>query len=403
MTREKLVIIGNGMAGTRTLEELLKLAPDKYAITVFGAEPYGNYNRILLSPVLAGDKTLADIMLNDPAWYAERGITLHTGKTVVRINRRARQVVAADGTTADYDRLLLATGSEPLVLPVPGHTLDGVLTFRDIGDVNSMLVAANNHRRALVIGGGLLGLEAACGLRKRGMEVSVAHLRGHLLERQLDVPAARLLQRHLEARGLTFHLNAQTEAIAGTERVQAVHFKDDRCVPADLVIMAVGIRPNMALAQKAGLHCERGIAVNDTLQSYDPRIYAVGECVQHRGRTYGLVAPLWEQARVCANHLAAMGIARFLGAVPSTSLKVTGIDLFSAGDINGVETDEKIVFQDPAFGIYKKLVIRGNRLIGVVLYGDIGDGGRYLELIRSKTDIRPLRAGLIFGQIELAA
>ncbi|MEJ2061052.1 MAG: FAD-dependent oxidoreductase, partial [Gammaproteobacteria bacterium] len=336
----KLVLIGNGMAGVRTLEELLKLASDKYDITVFGAEPYGNYNRILLSPVLSGEKTLSDIMLNDESWYAEQGITLHKGKRVTVIDRVKRVVTAEDGTTADYDRLILATGSNPFIIPVPGHDKQGVLGFRDIHDVERMLESTRSYKHAVVIGGGLLGLEAANGLMKQGMDVTVVHLLDSLMERQLDKVAGDLLKRSLEERGLRFLMQAQTSEILGDEHVTGVRFADGSEVEADLVVMAVGIRPNIELAQRAGIYCERGVVVNDTLQTFDPCIYAIGECVQHRGDLYGLVAPLFEQAKVCANHLAEYGIAKYGGSMTSTKLKVTGIDLFSAGDFHGDDTTE---------------------------------------------------------------
>ena len=401
MTREKLVLIGNGMAGVRTLEELLKLAPEKYDITVFGAEPYGNYNRILLSPVLASEKTIDEIMLNDEQWYVDNNVKLHKGKRVTSIDRVRRQVHADDGTTEDYDRLILATGSDPFIIPVPGHDLDGVVSFRDIHDVNAMLAASRQHKKAVVIGGGLLGLEAANGLLKQGMDVTVVHLLDTLMERQLDPVAAGLLQRELESRGFTFLMSHQTEALLGEERVTGVRFKDGSEVEADLVVMAVGIRPNFALAQESGLHCDRGVVVNDTMQTFDPRIYAVGECVQHRGMTYGLVAPLFEQAKVCANHLAEMGIARYEGSVTSTKLKVTGIDLFSAGDFNGDDATENMVFQDAARGVYKKLVIRDGRIGGVVLYGDTIDGAWYFQLMRDETEISDIRENLLFGQAHV--
>ena len=396
--KEKLVLIGNGMAGVRALEELLALEQGMYDITVFGAEPYGNYNRILLSPVLAGEKTIDDIMLNDEQWYVDHGITLHKGKTITEINRARRKVVADDGTVADYDRLLLATGSRPFIIPVPGSDLAGVVSFRDIHDVNTMLAASRSQKRAVVIGGGLLGLEAANGLLKQGMDVTVVHLLDSLMERQLDKPAAALLKASLEERGLNFLMEAQTEAVLGDERVRGVRFKDGLEIPADLVVMAVGIRPNIELAQKAGLYCERGIVVNDTMQTFDPRIYALGECVQHRGQTYGLVAPLFEQAKVCANHLAGLGYSRYEGSVTSTKLKVTGIDLFSAGDFLGGGDTEDMVFKDPAQGIYKKLVLKNNTVQGAVLYGDTVDGAWYFQLMRDGTDVSDFREALLFGQ-----
>ncbi|MHB1215362.1 MAG: nitrite reductase large subunit NirB [Thiobacillus sp.] len=405
----KLVMVGNGMAGVRTLEELLKLAPDLYDITVFGAEPHPNYNRILLSPVLAGEQTVDDIVLNPLDWYAENGITLHLGKTVVKIDRNARAVEADDGTRADYDRLLLATGSNPFILPVPGADLDGVISFRDIADVDAMVRASTQYRHAVVIGGGLLGLEAANGLMKRGMDVTVVHIGPWLMERQLDEPAARLLQKSLEEKGMKFLLQKQTaELVCGGcsdaspsgegGRVAAIRFKDGDSAPADLVVMAVGIRPNTELAESAGLHCNRGIVVNDTLQTFDPRIYSIGECAAHRGIAYGLVAPLFEQARVCANHLAHFGIGRYQGSITSTKLKVTGIDLFSAGDFIGGEGTESILYSDPIGGVYKKLVIKDNKLVGGVMYGDTVDGAWYFSLLRDGKNINELRDHLMFGQ-----
>lgn len=399
--KEKLVVIGNGMAGIRTLEELLKLAPDKYDITVFGAEPHPNYNRILLSPVLTGEKQFEEIVLNDDSWYAEHGITLHKGRSVVEIDRRQRRVWAADGTAAQYDRLLLATGSNPFLLPVPGQELPGVIGFRDFADVEAMLRAAKEYRHAVVIGGGLLGLEAANGLMKQGMKVTVIHLPDVLMERQLDAPAARMLKQSLEERGLTFVLGGVTEEIIGKQRVQGVRLKDGRELTADLVVMAVGIRPNIELAKKTGLYCERGVVVSDTMQSYDPRVYAVGECVQHRGQTYGLVAPLFEQAKVCANHLAHFGISRYEGSITSTKLKVTGIDLFSAGNFSGGDQTEEIVLQDAGAGVYKKVVLKENRIQGAVMYGDTMDGAWYFQLMRDGTDVSNLRDKLLFGQAHL--
>ncbi|MDP5008005.1 MAG: FAD-dependent oxidoreductase, partial [Glaciimonas sp.] len=377
-----------------------KIAPDLYDITVFGAEPYANYNRILLSPVLAGEQTIQDIMLNDVAWYAEHNITLHLNQTIITIDRVKRQVTTADGMTADYDRLLLATGSTPFMLPVPGVELDGVISYRDIKDTNAMIDAATQHTQAVVIGGGLLGLEAANGLKLRGMDVHVVHLPKTLMERQLDDVAGKMLQNSLEQRGLHFLLEKNTAAIIGDEngKVKAIRFTDGSEVATQLVVMAVGIRPNTALAEASGLHCHRGIAVNDTMQTYDPRIYAVGECVNHRGNVYGLVAPLFEMAKVCANHLANFGIGRYLGSVTSTKLKVTGIDLFSAGDFMGGEGVEEIVLSDPLGGVYKKLVIKDDKLIGACLYGDTVDGSWYFKLLREGKNIAEIRDSLMFGE-----
>ncbi|HEY6772568.1 MAG TPA: nitrite reductase large subunit NirB [Oxalicibacterium sp.] len=404
MKKMKLVMVGNGMAGVRTLEELLKLAPDLYEITVFGAEPYANYNRILLSPVLAGEQTIQDIMLNDVDWYKENGITLHLGKKIATIDRVKRVVIADDGTTAEYDRLLLATGSNPFMLPVPGKDLDGVIGYRDIYDTNAMIDAATKYKHAVVIGGGLLGLEAANGLKLRGMDVAVVHLPDTLMERQLDPTAGRMLQKSLEDRGLAFLLGKNTQELVGDDsgRVKAIRFSDGSEIPADLVVMAVGIRPNTALAESAGIHCNRGIVVNDTMQTFDPRIYAVGECVNHRGTAYGLVAPLFEMAKVCANHLANFGIGRYQGSVTSTKLKVTGIDLFSAGDFLGGDGTEEIMLSDPIGGVYKKLVLRDNKLVGACLYGDTVDGSWYFNMLREGKDIGEIRDALMFGEANLS-
>jgi nitrite reductase (NADH) large subunit len=402
MKKLKLVVVGNGMAGTRALEELLALNAELYDITVFGAEPHPNYNRIMLSPVLTGEQTLRDIVLNDEQWYADRGIRLLLGRAVTRIDRARRQVHAADGTVAPYDRLLLATGSTPVVLPVPGKDLQGVLTFRDIQDVNRMIEAAATHRRAVVIGGGLLGLEAANGLATRGMDVSVVHLGATLLDRQLDTQAADLLRGSLEARGLKFLMARQTAEIMGDDagRVRALRFADGQEIVTDLVIMAVGIRPHTALAERAGLYVNRGIVVSDTMQTYDPLIYAVGECVSHRGIAYGLVAPLFEQARVAANHLALRGTGRYAGSVTSTKLKVTGIDVFSAGDFVGGAGTQAITLSDMAEGVYKKLVVKDDKLVGACLYGDTADGGWYFRLIREGTPLAGLRDRLMHGEAE---
>ena len=339
MKKSKLVMVGNGMAGVRTLEELLKIAPDLYDITVFGAEPHPNYNRILLSPVLAGEQTIDEIVLNPWDWYTENHITLHAGKKVVSVDRVRRMVRAVDSeggvTEAEYDRLLLCTGSKPFILPVPGKDLKGVIAYRDIADTNEMIETAKHYKKAVVIGGGLLGLEAANGLMLRGMDVSVVHVMPTLMERQLDSVAGKMLEKSLKDRGLTFLMGAQTQELVGGAdgRVTAVKFKDGTEVAADLVVMAVGIRPNTELAETMRLHCNKGIVVNDTMQTTtDGRIYSVGECAAHRGVAYGLVAPLFEQAKVAANHLALYGIGRYTGSLTSTKLKVTGIDLFSAGD-----------------------------------------------------------------------
>ena len=398
MKRERLVVIGAGMASARVLEDLLKLAPERYDIAVLGAEPHGNYNRILLSPVLAGEKTVADIVSHPHEWHAERGIQLRAGDPALKIDRLRREVHTKSGFITRYDRLLLATGSKPFILPVPGKDLPGVVAFRDIADVEHMLAASRSHKRAIVIGGGLLGLECAYGLTKRGMEVGIVHLADRLMERQLDAAAAALLQKHLEAAGMQVHLNAATESLLGDGRIRALKLKDGRELPADLVVMAAGIVPNLDLAKSAALPCERGLLVNDTLQTFDPRIYAVGECVQHRKSVYGLVAPLYEQAAVCANHLAKVGVTRYRGSVVSTRLKVTGVELFSAGNFLGGEGTRDLTYKDPRRGVYKRLVLRGGKLEGAILYGDAADGGWYFDLIQQRADVSRYRDRLLFGR-----
>ena len=400
--KQQLVVIGNGMAGMRTVEELLLAAPDKYDITVFGAEPYGNYNRIMLSSVLCGEKTIEDIVINDRQWYVDKGIRLHAGnnKAVVRIDRVARRVYAQDGTSAAYDRLLIATGSKAVMPSIPGNDLEGVISFRDIFDVNRMLAYSRSHKKAVVLGGGLLGLEAANGLVLRGMDVTVIHHNEVLLNRQMDRQAGEMLRTALEQRGLKFKMPVKTQRLIsdGRDHIKAVRFEDGSELGCDLFILAIGVRPNMTLAQEAGVYCERGIVVNDTLQSYDPSIYAVGECIQHRGDTFGLVAPLFEQAKVCANHLSDHGAAEYVTLPTATKLKVTGINLFSVGDFIGDESSESIHFTDPAIGVYKKLVIKGNKLIGAVLYGDTIDGNWYQELLEKEAPVSGIRDRLIFGK-----
>lgn len=400
MKKMKLVVIGNGMAGMRVVEELLKISPDLYDITVFGDEPYPNYNRIMLSPVLANEQTIDDIILNTREWYAENNIALHTEARINKIDRVKRIVTAENGETAEYDRLLIATGSKPFMPPIPGNGLDGVLGYRDIKDTNDMIAAAKKYKHAVVIGGGLLGLEAANGLSIQGMDVTVIHRNEWLLEKQLDKTAGIMLQKSLEAKGLKFHLNTNTETLVGNDegRVTSIKFKEGFELPADLVVFGVGIRPNYALAESAGIHCDRGIVVNDAMQTFDPRVYSVGECVNHRGISYGLVAPLFEMAKVCATHLANFGIGSYKGSVTSTKLKVTGIDLFSAGDFSGGDDTEEIVLHDAIGGVYKKLVIQDDKIIGAVLYGDTADGSWYFQMLRDGKPIHEIRDHLMFGQ-----
>lgn len=400
MSKSKLVLVGNGMAGVRTLEELFALAPNQFEVTVFGSEPHPNYNRILLSPVLAGEQTIEQIILNEVSWYEENDITLYMNKTVTDIDRENKRVIASDGTVADYDYLILATGSNPFILPVPGKVLAGVISYRDIKDTHEMIDAATKYKDAVVIGGGLLGLEAANGLKLRGMNVTVIHLGDWLLERQLDKTAGKLLEASLVDRGLNFRLGAQTQALIGDEsgRVKALQLASGEEIPAQLVVMAVGIRPNFELAAKAGLECDRGVKVDDALRTSDPAIFAIGECANHRGIAYGLVAPLYEMAKVAANHLSGIGEAAYQGSVLSTKLKVTGIDLFSAGNFSGGEGTEDIILSDPAAGVYKRLVIQNEKLVGACLYGDTADGSWYFKLLREGREIADIRDHLMFGE-----
>jgi nitrite reductase (NADH) large subunit len=392
-----LVVVGNGMAGCRAVEELLSRDAGRYRVTIFGAEPHVNYNRIMLSPVLAGEKTFDEIVINDRAWYADNAIELVAGDPVTAIDRAAKTVTAESGRSVSYDKLLIATGSDPFIIPVPGKDLAGVISFRDMRDVDHMLTAAEKGGDAVVIGGGLLGLEAAHGLTLRGMKVTVIHLMPTLMERQLDEAAGWLLKSALEARGQTILTGANTEAILGSTHVEGVQLKDGRVIPANLVVMAVGIRPAVALAREAGLAVGRGIQVDDHMVTSDPDVLAVGECVEHDGNVYGLVAPLWEMCRSLADGLVEQH-SGYRGSITSTKLKVSGIDVFSAGDFAGGADAEDIVLRDASRGVYKRVVVQDNKVIGAVLYGDTADGGWYFDLMRKGEDIASFRDLLIFGQ-----
>jgi len=395
--KEKLIIVGNGMAGIKALEELLKHEPDKYDITVFGAEPHVNYNRIMLSPVLAREQRYEDIIINDQAWYDDKNITLYTSEKIIEIRRSEKIVVSEKGRELPYDILWLATGSNPFILPIPGNDLPGVLTFRDMRDVEEMLAASETYRDAVVIGGGLLGLEAAHGLQLNGMNVTVIHKADSLMERQLDESAGFLLKSKLEDRGMTVLTNADTKSLGGNVRVEVLQLADGTEIKADLVVMAVGIYPNVTLGQQAGLECGRGIKVNDYLQTSDPSIFAVGECVEHRGLTYGLVSPLYEMGRVLAMNMVGAD-NKYRGSVTFTKLKVSGIDVFSAGSFADGPEVEDIVFRDARQGVYKRLIISDGKLIGAVLFGDVDEGPWYFQLIKDKDNIADIRDYMIFGQ-----
>ncbi|MFE0017637.1 nitrite reductase large subunit NirB [Mesorhizobium sp. NPDC059054] len=395
---EKLVIIGNGMAPGRMLEHLLEAAPDRYRITIFNAEPRVNYDRIMLSPVLSGEKEYEEIVIHGDGWYIKHGIMLYKGHKIVGIDRAARTVTSDKGVTEPYDRLVIATGSVPFIIPVPGKDLPGVLSYRDLDDVGAMLLAAQSRDKAVVIGGGLLGLEAAAGLKERGMDVTVLHVMPTLMERQLDPAAGYLLQKQLEARGITVRTKANTRQIVGDGKVQGVELDTGEVIPATLVVMAVGIRPNVSLAREAGLEVNRGIVTDDRMQTSDPDIFALGECVEVDGRVYGLVAPLYEMAKVMAAKLAGADDRRFVHSDTPTKLKVTGIDLYSIGDFADGEDREEIILRDAAAGIYKRVILQDNRIIGTVLFGETADGAWFNDLKKKEVDISEMRDTLIFGQ-----
>lgn len=396
--KQKLVVIGNGMAPGRMLEHLFETAPDAYDVTIFNAEPRVNYDRIMLSPVLSGEKSFEDIIIHGDGWYIEHGVMLYKGHKVVEIDREAKTVRSEHGEVAAFDKLVIATGSAPFIIPVPGHKLPGVLTYRDLDDVDAMLVAAQSRGKAVVIGGGLLGLEAAAGLKERGMDVTVIHLMPSLMERQLDPAAGYLLEQELESRGIKVITKASTKQILGDTRVEGIELEDGTIIPATLVVMAVGIRPSSALAKEAGLSVNRGIVVSDHMQTSDPDIYSVGECVEVNGNVYGLVAPLYQMAEVAAAHLSGDAGKRFVETSTATKLKVTGINLYSVGDFAEAEDREEIVLRDAAAGVYKRLVLKDNKILGVVLYGETADGAWFFDHLKKQTDISEMRESLIFGQ-----
>ncbi|NSY18613.1 nitrite reductase large subunit NirB [Neorhizobium sp. AL 9.2.2] len=394
---EKLVIIGNGMAPGRMLEELFESAPGRFDVTIFNAEPRVNYDRIMLSPVLSGEKCYDDIVIHNDHWYASHGVTLHKGARVTEIDRQAKTVTSANGITAAYDKLVIATGSLPFIIPVPGHQLPGVFAYRDLADVEKMVEIAGAKGRAIVIGAGLLGLEAAYGLKRQGMEVTVIHLNPTIMDRQLDPPAAYLLEKALTERGIDIITKANTKRILGTDKVEGIELDDGRVITGAMVIMAVGIRPASSLAKDAGIAVNRGIVVDDGMMTSDPNVFSLGECAEHRGICYGLVAPLYEAARVLADRLIG-GTSEYHGSVVNTKLKVTGINLFSAGDFAEAPDREEIVLRDASAGIYKRLVLKDNRIIGAVLYGETADGSWFFDLMKRGTDISQMRDTLIFGQ-----
>lgn len=407
--RERLIVVGNGMVGLRFVEELVARAEGRYRISIIGKEPQPAYNRVLLSSLLAGEVSVPDVRFRDRGWYAEHGLELLLGSAAESIDAGTRVLRLADGRTLAFDRLVLATGSQPIHPPAPGMTLPGVMTFRDLADVEAIHAAAGGGRRAVVIGGGLLGIEAAYGLVRAGLEVSLIALRDRLLERQLDPRAGQLLRSAVEAKGIRVLLKAETEAVLGDVAAEAVKLKDGRLLPADLVVVAIGIQPEATLARQAGIICNHGIVVDDGLATSVAGIYAIGECAEHRGVCYGLVEPGYTQARILAERLAGGGGEAYAGSVLATNLKVSGVSVFSTGEFLGPKGTEEIILSDPGLPAYKKLVIRrdadGHRLVGAVLFGDIADGLWYQELIRSATPVGPMRSDLIFGRdfVEAAA
>ncbi|OXS62461.1 nitrite reductase large subunit [Cohnella sp. CIP 111063] len=396
-TKKKLVLVGNGMAGVRTIEHVLKLAPHLYEVTIIGAEPHPNYNRIMLSSVLAGGASLSEIVINDWDWYKENGIRLLTGHRVTNIDAKAKKIVTDKDVTLHYDSLILATGSNPFMLPLPGADKQGVIAFRDIKDCEIMMETSKKYKKAVVIGGGLLGLEAARGLLHLGMDVSVVHINSFLMERQLDQTAALMLQNELEQQGMKFLLRKNSSAILGRKRVTGLAFTDGTEVEADLIVMAVGIRPNVELARSAGIEVNRGIVVNDWMETSEADIYSVGECAEHRGIAYGLVAPLYEQGAVLAKRLAGVETAGYTGSVTSTKLKVSGVDVFSAGQYDEPPGSRALRYQDEIDGVYKKIVLRDDKLVGAVLFGDTGDGAKLFSVMKSGESIKGREKELLLG------
>ncbi|MCM3669138.1 nitrite reductase large subunit NirB [Mesobacillus maritimus] len=387
MSKKKLVMIGNGMAGVRTIEDMLKIAPEAFEITIFGNEPHPNYNRIQLSTVLQGDTTVEDIIMNSWEWYRDHDIQLFTNEAIVKIDSEAKQVISEKGRKVEYDELIIATGSSSFILPIPGADKKGVTGFRDIQDCEMMIKTAKEYKRAAVIGGGLLGLEAARGLLNLGMEVDVIHLMPHLMERQLDPTASNMLKEELEAQGMNFIMEKQTTEILGDERVTGLRFSDGKEIAADLVVMAVGIRPNVQVASESGIYVNRGIVVDDYMQTSMPNVYAVGECAEHREMVYGLVAPLYEQGKVLATKLCGVETKPYEGSIVGTGLKVSGVDLFSAGEINDDPKTKSIKVHNEFDGVYKKVIIRDNKISGIVLYGDTKDSSRLFRMLLKKEDV----------------
>ena len=395
---EPLVIVGQGMAATKLVEELTAHALGRYSIIVIGAEPRRAYNRVLLSSMLAGEMAAGDLELKNADWWRAHGVTNVFGRAATAIDRAGKCVTLADGARIPYSKLVLATGSDPIMLPKPGMDLPGVISFRTMDDADLLLDFGRARRRAVVIGGGLLGLEAAYGLAQAGARVTLVHLMDRLMERQLDTPAAALLKEQVAAKGVEVLLGADTARVIGAERAEGIELVDGRIIAADLVVCAIGVKPRVDLAKAAGLDVKRGVVVDDAMATSDEAIFALGECAEHRGMVYGLVAPAYEQARVLARRLSGDAGAAYEGTVLSTNLKVSGVSLFSAGDFNGGPSSEAVVYEDFRAGIYKKLVIENDALKGAVLFGDTGDGLWYLDLMRSGAHLGAMRPMIAFGR-----
>ncbi|CAH1195160.1 Nitrite reductase [NAD(P)H] [Paenibacillus allorhizoplanae] len=397
MGKQKLVLIGNGMAGVRCVEEILALAPDRFEITIFGSEPHPNYNRIMLSKVLQGSTTVKDITINDWQWYEDKEITLYAGDPVISIDTAKRRVVSEKGRIVEYDQLILATGSLPFMLPLPGADKPGVTAFRDINDCNKMIETSKNYKKAVVIGGGLLGLEAARGLLNLGMDVHVVHIYHHLMERQLSPTSAGMLRRELEKQGMKFLLEKQTEKILGKKRVEGLLFKDGSKVEADLIVIAVGVRPNIKLAADSGIETNRAIMVDDYMETNVPGVYAVGECAEHRNMVYGLVAPLYEQGKVLAKKICGLETEGYQGSILYSQLKVSGVEVFSAGEIRDSEITTSLKVIDGIKNTYKKIAVRNNKIVGAVLFGDSSEGNKLLGYIKQQADVSVLEEASAVG------
>ncbi|WP_018394993.1 nitrite reductase large subunit NirB [Bacillus sp. 37MA] len=397
MDKRKIVVIGNGMAGVRCVEEIVKINPHSFRITIFGKEPHPNYNRILLSKVLQGDTSVESITLNDWNWYEENNITLFIDEPVIKLDTEQKCVITAK-RTVEYDELVLATGSLPFMLPLPGAKKEGVTAFRDISDCEKMIELSKKHKKAIVIGGGLLGLEAARGLLNLGMKVDVVHIGDYIMNRQLDQTAATMLQKELEKQGMNFLFQKHSAEITGHKRVKGLNFKDGSRREADLIVMAVGVRPNIELVSGTAIKTNRAIVVDDYMKTNVPNVYAVGECAEHRGLVYGLVAPLYEQGKILAAHLCGMETRGYQGTILSTQLKVSGVNVFSAGEFMECDNTQSLNWYDGIRNTYKKIVVRDNKIVGAVLFGDIQEGTKLFDMIQKKTDYAILEKEMKSGE-----